>query len=503
MCAIFFASSGAFGQNERTIQFLYSPDTMHAALSASFSYKLIETDQPQACTTTQANDNCANATALTIGGSPTSGSTCNATLETGELTGCATGNQSTWYKFIATATTLYFSFSQNSGGCFASVVLWNAPAGCPVATGCNEITCQSATNGPIRQDFVLNNLTISTAYYAQILYSSGGPCGTNATYFVWVSTTVPSYPTNPAMASCQSPQGTICSFSYNPTTTDVLNNCTANYNTSSNDSVNKVVSFCGTFTTGSYTQIAFQNLIESTCGAGGNVAWFQWKLYDTSCNLLACGDLSNVSASGLSCNTTYRLCYQWENLNCFYTRFWPYVYATNTTCGLPIELVQFSARYEKETGVNLFWMTASEINNQKFVIERSTDGELFEAIAEVPGKGTASNENSYSAIDRKPASGVSYYRLNQMDFDGKHSYSPTRAVYVPIASGFYQDAGRIIFTADVAGTIQLVNMLGQTAENIHMDAGTRTLGEALAPGAYVLLFFPDNADACYRTVFLK
>ena len=89
---------------------------------------------------------------------------------------------------------------------------------------------------------------------------------------------------------------------------------------------------------------------------------------------------------------------------------------------LPIELVTFTATLI-ENEVKLDWITAVEINNDFFTIERSKDGIVFESLFEISGQGNSNNLITYSNIDYSPFDGISYYRLKQTDYDGKYSLS--------------------------------------------------------------------------------
>ena len=91
---------------------------------------------------------------------------------------------------------------------------------------------------------------------------------------------------------------------------------------------------------------------------------------------------------------------------------------------LPIELLSFDATPLEEK-VELKWMTATEINNDFFTVEKSIDAFEFYEIGTVPGAGTTTNERSYVLDDMKPFPGISYYRLKQTDYDGTFSYSRT------------------------------------------------------------------------------
>jgi hypothetical protein len=81
-----------------------------------------------------------------------------------------------------------------------------------------------------------------------------------------------------------------------------------------------------------------------------------------------------------------------------------------------------------EDRVRVRWSTASETNNALFVVERSADGEHFEHVGTVPGGGTSYLLRSYVFDDPRPLSGVSYYRLRQIDTDGTGSVSHVVAV---------------------------------------------------------------------------
>ncbi|REK07252.1 MAG: T9SS C-terminal target domain-containing protein [Bacteroidetes bacterium] len=85
---------------------------------------------------------------------------------------------------------------------------------------------------------------------------------------------------------------------------------------------------------------------------------------------------------------------------------------------LPVNLISF---YGKQSGhkISLYWATASEENNDYFILERSIDGVHFEEIAKVNGSGTVSTVSYYEAEDLTPLPGTSYYRLSQVDYDGR------------------------------------------------------------------------------------
>jgi len=91
---------------------------------------------------------------------------------------------------------------------------------------------------------------------------------------------------------------------------------------------------------------------------------------------------------------------------------------------LPVQLVSFNAVSNDNTTVQLNWLTALEINNDFFDIEKSVDANNWNTIANIQGAGNSSIEQQYSYIDNAPAQGANYYRLRQCDYDGTCQYSP-------------------------------------------------------------------------------
>ncbi len=90
---------------------------------------------------------------------------------------------------------------------------------------------------------------------------------------------------------------------------------------------------------------------------------------------------------------------------------------------LPVELIRFTGRAEKNNAI-LDWKTATELNNQGFNIQRRTETERnFTTIGWVDGAGTTATPQAYQLIDKSLADGQYYYQLEQVDFDGVVSYS--------------------------------------------------------------------------------
>ncbi|MEO0471741.1 MAG: T9SS type A sorting domain-containing protein [Bacteroidota bacterium] len=90
----------------------------------------------------------------------------------------------------------------------------------------------------------------------------------------------------------------------------------------------------------------------------------------------------------------------------------------------PVEWLGLEAE-DRGGEVWLEWTVASEINNHRFIVERSYDGLLYSPVLKKNSLGNTDRQRSYQAVDTQPLEGVSFYRVKQVDFDGSFSYSST------------------------------------------------------------------------------
>ncbi|MEM9338924.1 MAG: T9SS type A sorting domain-containing protein [Bacteroidota bacterium] len=160
-----------------------------------------------------------------------------------------------------------------------------------------------------------------------------------------------------------------------------------------------------------------------------------------------------------------------------------YTIGGQTDTALPVELLTFEGKAE-ENRVSLYWATASEVNNNFFEVQRSRDGETFETIGTVEGSGTTNEIKEYRLMDRNPGQGDNYYRLKQVDFDGKFEYHETIRVVNDFVVTHKLDAAIYpnpvvphnmnlrLETSDNENplSVQIVNLGGQTYYNEVMNA---------------------------------
>ena len=124
----------------------------------------------------------------------------------------------------------------------------------------------------------------------------------------------------------------------------------------------------------------------------GGVTWTQISIPSVNYQIFIVDSITQFSAQG----------------NC--------IYKLNSDLFIPVELTSFTAE-AAESEIILNWTTATELNNQGFEIERSSDNETFEKIGFVPGFGTTTESKSYAYKIIEFSSGFQYYRLKQIDFD--------------------------------------------------------------------------------------
>ena len=92
---------------------------------------------------------------------------------------------------------------------------------------------------------------------------------------------------------------------------------------------------------------------------------------------------------------------------------------------LPVTFLSFNAKKLTETAAVLNWKTSQEQNSSYFQVERSNDALHYFNIGRVAASGNSTTAIDYYFTDTKPAAGINYYRLKQVDIDGKFEYSNT------------------------------------------------------------------------------
>jgi hypothetical protein len=177
------------------------------------------------------------------------------------------------------------------------------------------------------------------------------------------------------------------------------------------------------------------------------------------------------------------------------------------TSSLPVTLKQFSGSLQNSNAL-LQWQTLTEINNQYFAIQHSTDGVNFSQIARVNGNGNSTGMNSYSYTVANVAAGKHYYRIAQFDFDGNVHYSQVIVLAANSKSllEFYPNpvisSIRLLTSRSLDGaSFNITSVNGQTVKKGILNAQQIKVDE-LSPGQYWLTIRTDNGEQ-FKSSFIK
>ncbi|GEM_PF-3210470 len=143
---------------------------------------------------------------------------------------------------------------------------------------------------------------------------------------------------------------------------------------------------------------------------------------------------------------------------------------------LPLSLLGYNVRME-DGATKSHWTTANEVNTSHFIIERSSNGTDFLAVGRVDAKNTT-GQHEYHFTDRLPSHLLSvptlYYRLLQIDNDGKSSYSQVVPIKVSLNS-------RVSISPNPAKDYLRISSLGAKSLSIMSTAGAEVFSTALNP----------------------
>ncbi len=178
---------------------------------------------------------------------------------------------------------------------------------------------------------------------------------------------------------------------------------------------------------------------------------------------------------------------------------WEVFPGTGTGCvALPIELIDFTA-VESSKGIQLDWSTATEQNNSHFEIEFSTSGGGFKSIGEVKGFENSSEVKEYVFVHDSYEGGSNYYRLRQVDLDGRFSYSPIVVVQsrgnnpLNIRPSLVKDYIHLTFESTIQSdvVVQIVGVTGQQYKRTVIAANDLEADievSDLYPGIYIIRY---------------
>ncbi|MEO5905667.1 MAG: T9SS type A sorting domain-containing protein, partial [Saprospiraceae bacterium] len=188
--------------------------------------------------------------------------------------------------------------------------------------------------------------------------------------------------------------------------------------------------------------------------------------------------------------------------------------AINISCSLPVTLLSFSG-HSTLTGNQLEWRTSYEFNSEGFEVQRSNDAFLWDNLGFVKSNAVAQEINEYGFKDSSPSNGKNFYRLKQLDIDGRFAYSS-----IIVLNGKATDSNKNIEVypnpvseglltiqlpakPTIDNNIYLYNSSAQLVRQASIDNEYFYLDvHDLPPGLYVVRISEANADF-YKKIIIE
>lgn len=206
--------------------------------------------------------------------------------------------------------------------------------------------------------------------------------------------------------------------------------------------------------------------------------------------------------------------------NALITAFSPFTFGSKTAGNinpLPITLTDFSANCDV-SGIVLKWITASEMHNNYFLIERSNDGIIWKDIAHIPSQGNSSVSKTYYYTDNDMDNENVYYRLSQVDYDGtltRFKIIVSNCFYIENNSlTVYPNPAANQINADFMlaqnygnGNLKIIDNLGKICfeQKVILTKGSSSniLPLNLKSGSYTILFSADQLVFPARKLIIR
>ncbi len=172
---------------------------------------------------------------------------------------------------------------------------------------------------------------------------------------------------------------------------------------------------------------------------------------------------------------------------------------------LPVQLIRFEVKESKGQAI-ISWSTASETNNDYFLVQKSTDGQHFTDLKKVKGAGNSNTVQNYSVTDAQPANGINYYRIRQVDMNGAFEIYGPKTITIgnkQVAGSFtqltaspnpFQSNLSLQFESSTEGstTMKIFNTAGKEiySGSLEVTMGSNNiylpLADKMRPGAYII-----------------
>ncbi len=437
-----------------------------------------------------ANDDCGSAVSLT----PATGSTCStavsgtteaatASAETPPNTAPDGTNDDVWYSFVATAANHGIALSNLNGtSSDMAMAIYSGSCGSLVLIQDSD-----------PETMYVSNLTPGQTYYIRVWTYSDQADGYGS-FDICVNTlTAPANDECATATPINGTSGMVLGSNIVSSESQIPASCNSSSATASSDVWYSVTAdFTGDINI-ELDQSNLDAVMETFSGTCGNLTQ------------LDCTDGSNLTIAATAGTTYYVRVDGWNNQQGIFG-----IQVTGT--GLPVSMSQLKGNLSAEGNALLTWDTYNEKNSKGFEVQRSDDGRRFDKAAFVttaaPG-GNSSTTLNYSYTDRDMLNGTVYYRLLQVDEDGKRTYSNIVSVTAKDGTAFFLQASpnpvshslklRTTGTVGVNATISISDLSGKTIAVMPLTtAGMQIDMSAYARGLYFIKYTDTD-----RTKMLK
>ncbi len=187
---------------------------------------------------------------------------------------------------------------------------------------------------------------------------------------------------------------------------------------------------------------------------------------------------------------------------------------SSSTFTFPVELTKFNVVKENSKNI-ISWSTASEKNNSHFNVQRSKDASRWENISKVSGSNNSISNINYDYTDIQPLKGISYYRLEQVDFNSKTTFSAIVSInngskleISPIVKANNQVEIKVYNDTEEIGTAQIIDISGKiiSTKSINLQNGSNVLEFDLSSsnsGTYVVKVIAESGEHTQKLLILN
>lgn len=195
--------------------------------------------------------------------------------------------------------------------------------------------------------------------------------------------------------------------------------------------------------------------------------------------------------------------------------FSKFIFYKGSATPLPVNLISFSARCQN-SDIIVDWVTATELNNNYFILERSNDAVLFTEIAKINGAGNSNTIISYRFVDKNAKNqAINYYRLKQVDFDGKTTTSEIIAVQCNslnenfLRIGSSENYISLLFNSPISGkvNVQIFDKIGRCVISKQYEGEDYSTilvdKQSLTTGIYTILVTTANGNLTKKITLVK